>query len=470
MLAVQKRPELTARSGFVISQAQAGDSLDRSVLTDFYQPVIGPAAIGTLLTLWSMRRTNPKLSDRQPHTTLLVRLNVGVSTLRSILQNLEAVGLIKTFYRSDEMGDCFVYELQATMTPEAFLNDPLMSVLLLDALGEQDFQRVVKHYRRYQLDTSQLTDVSAKLYDTFHLSADEDQESQSVLQTARANTKVEQPSGPRLGMPVKDFSFETLMTLLGEAGPSESVIQDNKELILTEHVLYGIDEPTMAKLILQSTNLHNQFDARRFKQIVARTYPRVVKQSDSKSTAEEKRTKSAADGKSNNTDQGNSALSPQEKQLEAACQQYSPNEFLAQLKSEAGGGYVTPGETKILQRLIDDGKLSAPVINLLSWYVIADLGHATLSGSFVDAIANTWIRAGVQTVPDALHQIYQHYQQNQQRNKNRRYGRKHPVRRESRPQWQRDEQAGKQVKKTSAQQEEAVKKLLASLHQNDQEQ
>lgn len=468
-----KRPELTARSGFVISQAQSGNSLDRSVLTDFYQPVIGPAAVGTLLTLWSMRRPNPQLSDRQPHTSLLVRLNVGVATLRSILQKLEAVGLLKTFYRSDELGDCFVYELQPTMSPEAFLNDPLMSVLLLDTLGEQDFQRLVKHYRRFQLDTSQLTDVSAKLYDTFHLSADEDQASQSVLAAARHNTKVESAQAPRLGTPVKDFSFTTLMTLLGDAGPSESVIQQNRELILTEHVLYGIDEPTMAKLVLQATNLHNQFELRTFKRVVARAYPRAItKQSynsqSTKSQSQDISSESASASSQAKTTK-HSALSPQEKQLEAACQQYSPNDFLAQLKNEAGGGYVSPSETKILQRLIDDGKLSAPVINLLSWYVIADLGHANLSGSFVDAIANTWIRAGVETVPDALHQIYQHYQQNNQRTKKRRYGRKSPVRHESRPQWQRDEAAGKKVKKTSAQQEEAVKKLLASLHQDDKD-
>lgn len=451
-----KRPTLTARAGFVVSSAQAGDILDQSVLSDFYQPIVGAAPVATLLTLWQLKTAHPQLTQRQPLTKLLVRLNVGVSSLEASLKKLEAVGLLKTFFRQDSLGDCFIFEIQPTMTADDFIADPLMSVLLLDALGEDNFQDLVAHARRFELDTSQLDEVSAKLYDVFHLRADSDTDSQQALAHARHSTKVQVDSRPQLSLTNTDFSFPTLMTLLGQTGPSEDQIQSQRKLILTEHVLYGIDEPTMAKLILQATDLHNQFKASQFKRLVAQAYPRAVTSSSGQS-----KNPSSAEPKS--ADKQASSKSPQQVALERACQQYSPNDFLAKLKAEAGGGYVTPGETKILQRLIDEGKLSPAVINLLSWYVIADLGHATLSGNFVDAIANTWIRAGVKTVDDALKQIYLHYQKGKEHSSRRPRYRQRPTRQESRPQWQRDEAAGKHVSKTSAKQEAEVKKLLASL-------
>lgn len=459
---MSERPTLTARAGWLVSVAEAGNILDRTTLTDFYQPIVGPTAIATLLTLWEQKVAQPSLSHRQSLTTLLVRLNLGLASLRSNLAKLEAVGLIKTFYRQDSQGDCFIFEIQPTLTVSAFLSDPLMSVLLLDALGEQNFQRLVDRSRRYQMDTSKFQDISAKLYDTFHLQADSDAASDAVLQAARRSTKV--PS-KRESLSDSNFSFPTLMTCLGQAGPSEADIRQQRELIMTEHVLYGIDEPTMAKLILSATDLHNHFDQREFKRVVARAYPRAVtKQTESES--DDRGDKQLATEPDTNPE---TRRSRQEQALEEACRQYSPNDFLVKLKSESGGGYVSPSETKILQRLIDDGKLTAPVINLLSWHVIVDLGHNSLTAGFVDAIANTWIRAGVETIDDALEQIYLFYQHEQRQSQKHRSYRRRPARREARPQWQQDEAAGKKVTKTSAQQEAEVKKLLASLHDDDKD-
>lgn len=463
MFGVQERAELTARSGFLVSRAPAGQLIDRQVLLDFYQPIVGPEAVGLLLTLASMQTPHPQLSQRQPHSKLLVHLNIGLPALRSSLRLLEAVGLLKTYYQHDDLGDCYVYELQPSLTPEDFINDPLLSVLLLDAVGETYFKHLVQRYRRFQVDTSGLTNVSAKIFDVFHLQADDDELEQATLADARRSTKVPTSSRPQLGTPVTDFNFATLMTLLGSAGPSEEAVKQQRQLIKMEHVLYGIDEPTMAQLILQATDLHNQFDSKLFKRLVAKAYPRVARP-----TAEHHKDQPADSARpATQESTASQNLTAQEKQLIETCQKYSPNDFLVQLKDEAGGGYVTPGETKILQRLIDEGKLPAPVINLLSWYVIVEQGHATLSAGFVDAIANAWIRAGVKTVPAGLNEIHRYFQQRQGRQNSFRSYRRRPVRKEAKPQWQRDEQAGKKVKKTSAKQAAEVKKLLASLHQDE---
>lgn len=66
---------------------------------------------------------------------------------------------------------------------------------------------------------------------------------------------------------------------------------------------------------------------------------------------------------------------------------------------------MTAGERNVLTRLVQDGQLPSSVINVLVWYVIADLGNATLKGNFVDAIANDWLRAGVKDGAGALMQL-----------------------------------------------------------------
>lgn len=57
------------------------------------------------------------------------------------MDNLEAIGLIKTFVRHEEKYSHFVYELIQPPTAYQFFNDPMLSVFLFSEVDKN----VIKH-------------------------------------------------------------------------------------------------------------------------------------------------------------------------------------------------------------------------------------------------------------------------------------------------------------------------------------
>ena len=102
---------------------------------------------------------------------------------------------------------------------------------------------------------------------------------------------------------------------------------------------------------------------------------------------------------------------------------------------------MTASERHILTHLLADVKLSPAVINVLSWYVIAELDNDLLKANFVDAIANSWVKAGVHDGASALLQLKKFNQQRAagqtkgRTNKQRKNYRGRPQIEEQMPEW-----------------------------------
>ncbi|KRM37077.1 replication initiation and membrane attachment family protein [Limosilactobacillus pontis] len=430
-------PSFDPQAGYLVTAAADFINFSDQTFTDFYQPVLGPAAFSLFYALRSQLVDAPTLADRRLQSNLLVQVNAGQRQVDEGLCRLEGMGIVSTYFQHDAQGDLYVYELQATLTPERFFADNLLSVLLLEAIGESAFQRLAKRAYRYRLagDRSHLKDISHHFLDTYQV---DQRELVSVPAAVKQAQTMTSPAPSRsLVTTSDDFDWPTLMALLKGQPVAQDDLADHRELIEVEHQLYGIDEPTMARLIRGALDLAtNHFDAKKFKRQVAASYKRVAESSSQ--TAKQ-------------VPSDDKQLTTKDRQLLKSTDNYAPITFLQALKEQTGG-YVTAGERNVLTRLIQDGKLPSPVINVLVWYVIADLGNATLKGNFVDAIANDWLRAGVHDGAGALIQLKKFNQDRQQAPTKRKPG-QHGYRRmevrETMPDWSKQDKAAR-TKKASA--------------------
>lgn len=434
---MKTRPNFDPQAGYLVTAATNFDNFNNQTFTDFYQPVLGPVAFSLFFALRSQLRDHPTLDDRRLQSGLLVQVNAGQNLVSEGLHRLEGMGVLQTYFRHDAQGDVYVYELQSTLTPAQFLNDNLLSVLLLEAVGEQAFSRLAQNARRYQLaeSQSQLKNISRSFLDTYQVDQQELVNLPPVVKRSQQQMPADRQSRPPVGKS-SDFDWSTLLTLLNGQPFAEEDLANHRKLIEVEHQLYGIDEPAMARLIKSALDLStNRFDAVKFKHHVAAQYQRVVKQP-------------VIAAKKENTDRQH--LTANDRLLLKSTDNYAPVAFLQALKEQTGG-YVTAGERNVLTRLISDGQLPSSVINVLVWYIIADLGNATLKGSFVDAIANDWLRAGVHDGASALQQLKKFNQDRQTSTKQtggkRRY--RSVTVRETMPEWSRQDKK-EQLKKASA--------------------
>lgn len=449
-MAVQQG-EFDPQAGFIVTAASSFVNFNPTTLTTFYQPVLGPFAFGLFYALKEQLVTNPTLSDRRLQSTIIRQLNAGSSQIAQALHRLEAVGLLKTFRGSDGLGTFYVYQLQSTMTPVSFIEDDLLSVLLLEAVGNESFQRLTKWAHRYELASHpQLTDVSHQFLDEFHVAAQSVLTPPATITTARQQTTVEKK---RDNIGKGDFDWPTLFQLLDGQPVVKKDLEQHRQLIEVEHQLYGIDEPAMKRLILNAVNLaDNHFNPVKFKQVVARTY-----QQQPAPTSKPKEKTVVA---------GAVQLTAKDHQLLKSVSKYAPIDFLHSLKEQTGG-FVTASERHILTHLVADVKLNNEVINILSWYVIADLDNPMLKSNFVDAIANSWVKAGVHDGESALIQLKKFNQQKTKgtSNTSRRKGNyRHAKIEEKMPEWTKTSHEERN-KKASKEEVRAVQELLAKRKQ-----
>lgn len=378
------------QAGFVVVTADDFAAFNEQTFAKFYQPILGPVAFSLFYALKAQLIEKPTLSDRRLQSGLLVQVNAGPAEVAEGLRRLEGVGIIQTYFRNDAEGDVYVYELHATLTPAQFIADDLLSVLLLEAVGVTDFEHLTAKARQYQLveQDPKLKNISRQFLDEYQIDQHE------MVDTPQAIAKARQQDTSRLpareaAADTTDFDWSTLLQLLDNQPVVKADLAEHRDLIITEHRLYGIDEPTMKRLIDKATNLQdNHFNAQKFKRVVASFYKTTVKQPEQSAPVQ--------------TD--NHDFTAKDQQLLTSASSYPPIEFL-QLIKEQMGGYVTGSERNILRRLVSDGQLPSEVVNILTWYVLADLNYATLRASFVDAIANAWLRAGVKDAAGALNQL-----------------------------------------------------------------
>ena len=423
-------------AGYIVTASHQWPNFNEEVFTLFYQPILGPVAFAMFHALQTRLQNQPVISDRHLQSQLLIQLNDGRQAADDALQRLEAVGMLRTFHQEDQLGELFVYELQPTIPPAEFINDNLLSVLLLEAVGEERFKELSRYAERFSLsDKASLKEVTHHFFDAFHVDEQRITHLPDEIKKAQVRMKDEQSYQQKPKITANDFDWPTLVQLLNKQPITETDLEANRELIEVEHRLYGIDEPKLARILPQATDLvTNKIQPKKLKQLIASGY-RVDA------------VKHEAPVDNHDSTKTQTSFSNEEQQLIETCKYYPPVTFLQQLKQQMGG-FVTSSERSIIRSLIQEQQLEPSVVNVLSWYVIASLGKATLQANYVNAIANNWMRAGVTTPESALAHIQNFTSQKNQRQTGKRTTyrqRQATTVREKMPAWskQKEEQSEK---------------------------
>lgn len=445
---------ISPQSGYLVTTTAALSQLNNQELTDYYQPLMSPVAFALIQVLRSELVSHPTLDQLHHHSRLLTLLNVGINDLTLARNQLEALELLRTFSGVADGEPFFVYQLQAQLTPRQLLSDDLLSTLLLQNVGNDQFEELVDKAGQYQYDVDKLDEQTHAFFDVFKPDQAELGRDEQVLKDAKDSLKTGDHERV-VPTPQDGFDYGTLSQQLKQDGVAGEDLQKYRQLITTTHLMYGLDEVALRKLVLQSVNwgVENRFQPRQFQMAVAASYQQSQgqqRESDQQTTTETHHKDS------------NAHLDAQEQQLVNVAQKLAPLQFLATLKKQTGGGFVTSNEKYIISNLVQMG-MKTDVINILSYYVIVNQNLPTLRKNLVDTIANSWQRAQITSAAAALGEIGQHQTKAKvTRTKRSRRSKRGQVK-ETLPDWAKDSAEKQHHKATNAQVAES-KKLLASLH------
>lgn len=352
--------------------------IDKKTLISLYEPIIGPIAVSLYLTLWSDLDRLELMSLDYNHHHLMTILKSSLDNIVASRKSLEAVGLLKSYIKKNDNINEYLYELYSPISPYEFFNHPILSVLLLNNVGENEYHSLLNYYKKPTISKTDFEEITSSMNDTF----------KSVTPFEASNESVRRQN--KLGVNLTNLiDFDLIISTLPKGlVNSRTFNKKTKELINQLAFIYNIDTLKMSeiiRLIIDEVGLINKDKLREATRknyeynhngslptIVYRTQPEHLK-----------------------TPVGD--LSNRGKMI-YVFENTKPYDFL---RNKNKGVRPSSRDLKLLEHLAVDFELPPGVVNVLVDYAIR-VNDGKLNQKYLETIASDWSRKGIKTVTDAM--------------------------------------------------------------------
>ncbi len=370
---------LPADSYMVINKTILNE-LDNKILTMLYQPIIGTTAVNLYLTLVCDLDKNEFMSIDETHHHLMTSMRMRLEDIVVAREKLEAIGLIKTYYKKGEDVNNYVYEIFSPISASEFFNHPILNIVLYNNVGKKEYERIVNYFKIPKINLNSYEDITKNFDEVF------DTTPGSMFENALNDIK----KVHKLNIDIEQIiDFELLESIL-PAGliSKKGFTKDIKTLINNISFIYNLKEENIKSIIINSVNEKGSIDKSLLRKN-ARNYYQYENSGKLPSLIYQK--------------QPEYLRKPVGDESKRAKMIYvfettTPYNFL---KSKYNGAKPTTRDVNLIESLMFDLQLKPAVINVLIDYVIR-VNNKKLSKNFVETIAGQWKRLNIMTAEDAM--------------------------------------------------------------------
>lgn len=368
---------LPADSYVVVNKTIITD-VDKNILIDLYQPIVGNKAISLYFTLLNDLSKKEVVSDFFTHHHLLSSMQMSMEDIKFSRERLEGIGLLSTFLKKGDVNN-YVYCLYGPVSASDFFNHPILNIVLYNNVGKNEYEKLVNSYKIPKLNLKDYDNVTKKFDEVFSSVPVNGYFSNESL-IARNKGEIAFKNA---------IDFEVLISGLDESFINKRAFsKDVRHLINSLSFLYDIDMVTMQNLIKACINEKGYIDkellrksARNFYQFEnSGNLPTIIHYSQPSHL------------KSPSGDLSNKG------KMIYTFENTNPYQFL---KSKQKSGKVSSRDLKIIEDLLVDFKLSPACVNVLVDYVLR-ISNQKLNKAFIETIASHWKRLGIETAVEAM--------------------------------------------------------------------
>lgn len=369
---------ILATDKFKIVSKSLPQEFQFQTLTKLYQPFIGATGIAIYESLVAELQNGD--FDQLPewnHEQFLVSLGLNMHQFMIAKDKLEAVHLLRTKLNSKQ--HVFLYELIPAKNGTAFFDDQILSGLLMEYVGEQQFAQLLNFFEGNHWNDHNFQDISESLVDVFHMGNSPSSQIEATQNRPIANLNVK-------------INVQLLKQLLSKTFVNENSVSQNLQLVNTVAVMYGLDEVQLVQLLEEAVdvNRNDGVNWNHFRALASQQYQFV---------------KDVDDPTNSNGNVKNVSVPEDNNELIEACKQYAPMEFLVALKEELGQ-IVTREERITIQNAVADRHLAPSVINVLVHYMLINEEMGSLNQKYFERTANNWLKNKVDTPEKAIAYVY----------------------------------------------------------------
>lgn len=351
--------------------------VDKKIIISLYEPIIGPIAVSLYLTFWADLDKLELMSKDFTHHHLMTILKSKLTDIENARKSLEAVGLLKSYIKRNDNINEYLYELYSPLSASEFLNHPVLSILLLNNIGENEYNILLNSYKKYNFNKSDYEEITSSMNETFK------SVNENVFEENIRNTK-------KLGINIaSSIDFELLESTLPKGlVTSKTFNKKTKDLINQLAFIYNIDSVKMSEIIRLVIDEYGIINKDKLRSATRKNYeynnngslPTIVYR-----TQPEYLKSPSGD------------LSNRGKMIHV-FENTKPYDFL---KSRNKGIKPTSRDLKILEHIAVDFDLPPGVVNVLVDYALL-VNNGKINNAYMEAIASTWSRKGIKTVEDAM--------------------------------------------------------------------
>ncbi len=351
---------------------------DKKIVTTLYQPIIGNTAVSLYFTLIDDLLKREIMSNEETHHHLMSTMQIKLENLVIAREKLEAVGLLKTYVKKDDVNN-YVYVLYSPMSAQEFLNHPILNVVLYNNIGKKEYDKIINCYKVPKINLKDYEDITANF--------------NSVFSSVRGNVFNENDNiidkNSRSLTLDKKVDFNLLISSIPKSMINEKCFNDDvKNLIESLAYIYTIDDLNMQMLVRNSINEKGMIDknellinCRNFYQYESNgSLPTLVY------------TKQPDYLKTPRGDNSNRA------KMIYTFENTTPFDYL---NSKYKNGEPSIRELKIIEDLMINYKMKPGVVNVLISYVLK-VNNQKFTKNYVDTVAAQWSRLNIETVEDAM--------------------------------------------------------------------
>lgn len=363
---------------YEIRLASLISNVDKDVIVELYQPLIGSQATILYLNLVKQKRNEEPGEDNSYVTSqLLNMMQFSAGTLLSARHQLEAVGLLRTYEKSDVTGRHYIYVIYAPKTPKDFFDDVLFKGLLVQYIGEKEAKKLAHSYKINLQIEEDFREVSASFIDVFHPNYDDPSFKKSFGDSIVGHT---------VGRVKTEFNYDVFFKYIEENSQilTSSFYKKDMKEIERLAALFGLNEKQMAFIII------DEFDPN--------STPHINFQKVAERASDEVKYKihEPFDGEKSRVS-GDSQIVQKIQLMERT----PPVEWLEILQN---GTKPAKADCSIVNDLSRDYGFGCGVINVIVEWVLRK-NNNILSKNYCEKIAASLARSNVKTAVDAMNQL-----------------------------------------------------------------
>lgn len=367
---------------------------DRHVLTDLYLPILGTESFSLYLLLWEKLPNKELITQRKPHAELFSLLGIDIKRFYEARIKCEALGLIRTFRKKDDIGPYYVYQLFEPLSPDDFFRDDLLSIFLYEQIGDKRYRLLADKYSHSELILQNSDEITKDFLEVFKLNNDDLINTPTDVENIRSEFSKTKKQKPVLNEnDIQPLDWELISDRIEQSFKiSPDNLLENQDLIINLHAFYGIDEMTIIDFIGKTCDIvNNKIDPDRLKKSIQDRFEKNA----NISARQQPETVEIKTDETQNFNRSDQLILQQAKKL-------TPADFLAAQKQKSGG-FVGKVEANALRDMAMKAYLPSSVINIMVYYILQS--SSVLSTPFLETVANDWTQNGVKTPEQALQRI-----------------------------------------------------------------